>query len=751
MNNPDRLYELLPVVYRQRDAERGYPLRALLQVIAEQVDILEDDIGRLYENWFIETCDDWVVPYIGDLIGYRPVHEAGEPGDVGTLQGRERNKILIPRREVASTIGYRRRKGALALLELLANDVAGWPARAVEFYKLLGRTQNINHLNANQGGTIDLRRGSALDRLNGPFDALGHTGDVRGIGAPRTRGLYNIPGVGLYVWRLRSYPLTCTQASCIDRRRASYTFSILGNNLPLFSRPEREDDPTQIAGELSVPARIRRTDFELRGGESGRANPEFYGKEKSFEIWTGVPPKPVPIQQIVPADLTGWHYTPREAHQVAVDPELGRMVFYRQPEGDVLVSYHYGFSAEMGGGEYGRAIADPPGEFGLFRVKGKDDCVGAPAAAYETLADALTAAGESNQPNVIIEICDSRLYEEHVSIEIERNRSIQIRAAKGKRPVILIPDDRTKRDTFFLKLSSGARFSLDGVVVAGRAIQINGPGWDGKPAQIMIRHSTLVPGWMLDPECEPSCAEEPSLEINDSNSCVRIEHSICGSIFVNNNEVETDPISIYVADSIIDATHSRFSPHVNQEECRMFHAISNEECGIAHAILTVLRCTVIGDVRAHAIRLAENSIFYGLVLVARKQTGCVRFCYVPPGSRTARRYECQPDLVEKAAVEELRARARDANLPRPAQDEIDAAQQLERARVRPQFNSTRYGNATYCQLAQACADEIKRGADDESEMGAFHNLFQPQREANLRARLDEYTPAGMDGGIIFVT
>ena len=96
MTDPDRLYELLPVVYRQRDAGQGYPLRALLQVIAEQVDVVQDDIRQLYENWFIETCQDWVVPYIGDLVGYRIVHEAGEPGDVTTRSGLQRNKILIP-------------------------------------------------------------------------------------------------------------------------------------------------------------------------------------------------------------------------------------------------------------------------------------------------------------------------------------------------------------------------------------------------------------------------------------------------------------------------------------------------------------------------------------------------------------------------------------------------------------------------------------------------------------------------------
>jgi len=177
----DRLYELLPVVYRMRDAEQGKPLRAMLRVIAEQVNLVEDDIHQLYENWFIETCEDWVVPYLGDLVGYEPVHEAGEPSGVDTLQGRQRNKILIPRREVANTIRYRRRKGTLALLELLANDVAGWPARAVEFRNLLSRTQAINHQQPDQGQTVDLRKGAALDLLDSSFDTIAHSVDVRRI------------------------------------------------------------------------------------------------------------------------------------------------------------------------------------------------------------------------------------------------------------------------------------------------------------------------------------------------------------------------------------------------------------------------------------------------------------------------------------------------------------------------------------------------------------------------------------------
>jgi hypothetical protein len=71
--------------------------------------------------------------------------------------------------------------------------------------------------------------------------------------------------------------------------------------------------------------------------------------------------------------------------------------------------------------------------------------------------------------------------------------------------------------------------------------------------------------------------------------------------------------------------------------------------------------------------------------------------------------------------------------------------------LEPEFNSTRCGTPAYCQLANTCACETKRGADDESEMGVVHDLYQPQRLANLKARLDEYAPAGMDAGITYAS
>src|SRR5688572_23012536 len=110
------LFDLLPAVHRARDDEQGGPLRALLDVVAETVAVLEEDLAQLYDDQFIETCADWVVPYIGDLVAYRSLHR----GPRGAAS---------PRAEVAHTIGFRRRKGAAAMLEQLARDVTDWPAR----------------------------------------------------------------------------------------------------------------------------------------------------------------------------------------------------------------------------------------------------------------------------------------------------------------------------------------------------------------------------------------------------------------------------------------------------------------------------------------------------------------------------------------------------------------------------------------------------------------------------------------------
>ena len=67
----DRLYELLPAVYREQDAENGFPLRGLTKLVGDQLDLVEADVAQLWSDLFIETCRNWVIPYIGDLVRSR--------------------------------------------------------------------------------------------------------------------------------------------------------------------------------------------------------------------------------------------------------------------------------------------------------------------------------------------------------------------------------------------------------------------------------------------------------------------------------------------------------------------------------------------------------------------------------------------------------------------------------------------------------------------------------------------------------
>src|SRR5205085_7988169 len=110
----------------------------------EQLEVLQENIDQLYDDQFIETCAEWVVPYIGDLVGARGVRDVAASG-------------FSARAYVANTIAYRRRKGTAAMLEQLARDLSGWNGAVVEYFLRLAWTQNVNHVRRDAPVWLDLR------------------------------------------------------------------------------------------------------------------------------------------------------------------------------------------------------------------------------------------------------------------------------------------------------------------------------------------------------------------------------------------------------------------------------------------------------------------------------------------------------------------------------------------------------------------------------------------------------------------
>jgi hypothetical protein len=159
------------------------------------------------------------------------------------------------------------------------------------------------------------------------------------------------------------------------------------------------------------------------------------------------------------------------------------------------------------------------------------------------------------------------------------------------------------------------------------------------------------------------------------------------------------------------------------------------------ASVQIERSTVLGSSSMRSLE-ASNSIFTDKVDVEQRQVGCMRFCVLPYASRTPRRFRCQPDLA-------LAKRALQLSLL-----SIEDIPELEKdavlARLQPVFTKLNYGDPAYAQLSPTCAEEIRTGAENGSEMGVFCMQQQPQREANLHAALDEYLRFGLEAGIFYV-
>ena len=701
-----KLYELLPAIYRIRDAERDKPLEALLSVIADEVAVLDENLRQLEDDQFIETCAEWVVPYIGDLTGYRALHAVAP-------------KIASARAEVAHTIGFRRRKGTAAMLEQLARDVTGWHARVVEFFELLSTTQHMKHIRPRNWYAPDLRQWEPLERLNTAFETTAHTADVRCIADGD--GKYNIQNIGIFLWRLTGYPLTNSPASKLnglatDRR---FLFSPLGNNTPLFSRAETEDEVTHLAEPVNVPEPISRRvlDADLR---------TYYGNSKSFSIHSNG--DEVTIEKICVCNLSDdvggdWAHQPLP-DKVAVDPVLGRIHF-----GDAValqdprVTFHYGFAAEVGGGEYERQNSF---DTDLAKV-GIVIRVPQAAPAVATISDALNLLGSSDG---IIEIEDSDRHDLPSSIHLAANQRLELRAANGSRPLLVLTDD------FSITGDADSDFLLNGLLIPTHGLLV--PNTNNALRQLRLSHCTLVPGRDLSLAGEPQQPDAVSLTVGSASVRVDLDHCIVGSLRVTNFA------QVRISDSIVDAT----------SEIRLAYA---DESGTKPgAPLHIRNSTVIGRVHTVAMELASNMLFVSQsaasgplpepVLSEKKQSGCVRFCFLPDGARVPRRFRCQPDLAISQAIE---AATKDKpNLPTSDQKLIATA---IRAWLKPSFTDLRYGHSGYGQLRISAPLTIRTGADDESEMGAFHELHQPQRETNLRVRLEEYLRLGMEAGIFYST
>lgn len=707
----EQLYHLLPSIYRMRDKAQGEPLRALMNALESELRLVEEDINALYDNWFIETCDEWAIPYLAGHVG------AYSPDETGKL-------FPSQRRQVANTIGYRRRKGLKAILEHVLEDVTGWYVHCVEYDQLLASTQHIANPVQAKGRLASLRLTNELALLNGPFETTAHTIDVRNRehvkleDAPdRARqGKYRPGNLGVFVWRLRSYPMKVVPARAVTHvsghalAPGCFTFDPLGRDLPLFNQPQAIDMLSSPVESANLPVPISRfalakdledyreqqppqSEERLFEEEDPLYNSVYYGPDRALCVLLNG--APLPPDTIISADLSQWNLPPASTwgreNRIAIDVALGRLRFLdasslKESE-TVAVNYCYGFSTDLGGGPYTRSSPATTGE--RYRINvlqgGKVSTLQQALAMWDDYCRAWEKQHQgldtlqANRPRGTIHIVDNGRYSENeLVINLPKKSDLVIESTAGVRPLL--------ESTLRINSEHGnTHLRFNGLLIHGKVLIDGG-------LNLEIEHSTLMPYGL-------------ETSSSDSATQIAIDHSIVGPIQLRNRQG-----TLTIKDSIIDhgAGAAIIALHPEGEE---------------GAIVSLERVTVFGRVQAQELRLALNVLFTAPVVIRDQQHGLVSSCYVPAHSHT----------------------------PRRERSLSPSAEQPEDEQIVPLFTSTSYGDAAYAQLATHCSPRIRRGADNGSEMGAFNSLRQAQRQDNIARTLDEYLPFGLTAEVFYMT
>jgi hypothetical protein len=517
----EKLWALLPAVYRAEDTDafdQNGPLRELVNRIGVQAAILRRSIDRMWEDQSIESCDDWIIPYIGDLLATNLVASLDARGQ---------------RLDVAKTIYYRRRKGTVALLEELAHDITGWEVRVVEFFRRLARTRHgfdpeiglpsattapldnralqlaeglIGPLtNTCIGGWADLRKVYGALQAQSPFgvyddlrpasafDEYFHTADFR-RGRGRS-GWYNIPRLGVFVWRLYSFPLIDQEPDtllAVPVQNADpactnhYSFDPTGREAPLFAAAEgvvnRFGSKWVSPDEWQLPTPISQALLNL--DQDRQLDKNHDPAHRTTELYAVDGPDVRMNSLGVFRNNTGSLLSfSNTGGDVSINPERGTLtVNTAQPNdpANLRVWYHYGFSSTIGAGAYSRRVRGQkpvPLPSPVNSVSGGGNVPAPPATGTMTITDSLTYDSAADVGSAGAEI---------QNVTIWANSDVSRGGGHSTRPLIRLSPAGTE---WIFTGGDGARLQLEGLFLSGGDIVLK-----GKFDKVSLTCCTFDPG-----------------------------------------------------------------------------------------------------------------------------------------------------------------------------------------------------------------------------------------------------------------
>jgi hypothetical protein len=771
------LYERLPEIYRIRDAEQAPPdqLRHYLTLVEAVFEEIHKNIDALYHDLFIETCDEWVIPYIGDLLGVS--HLSGE---AWTL-----------RADVADTIALRRRKGTLASIERLTYNLTRWGVHCVELFEKMVWNQHLNHqrpdhggippyslptitrFNPIRGGTVTLRDPALLSLLNTPFDPFAHVADVK----PPARGniRYNLPNLAIFLWRIKDYRVPMSPPKFLDdvievsgpgEGEASHLVGLhvhpLGEPVRLFNTYQFDPDrqPPVVTDLDRTPNAIPMARLTQ---DSPAGRPECYVAIDTYDPVNVLsdPPKlaDVGLQlhlsatdfddehwpdddmenwRIRGGNLCDWENSIRRPvldREVVVDPVVGRILIgvgtndeALAIENDLMVTYTYGAPGPVGAHPIDRFPTPEPwsGEGVDLRPVNlwDDSALG--------LNGAFSGLHEAENP-VLIQIEDSSIHElnladiaegiedESGDLSIVLNKSLLIRSVNGQRPIIRLsqplrfrPADPAAADDLVVRLE-GLYLTSDSdsdPLIARAALN-----------RLEIINCTLDPRIQVD-EADGTRTATPSMALHEpygfEDPAEEIAFDQTPEIVIQRSI--TGPLRIdtgyrlSLVGTIIDSARGVSDPVGSEVESLALTAASEDPTDGWGPPTHVEGITVFGRMRVERIH-GRGGIWVHALEVLNHQVGCIKFSYFSGhGDQLPQSHGCVSGT--------------DARL---------------------HFTSEIFGEPAYGQLAFTSDFRIRERGPGDDAMGAFGFLKEAHKWRNLQIRFREFMPVGIRPLLIPVT
>ena len=735
----EKIWAMIPDVYRFQDGLASNPgvLRALVQILAKEAVFLRRSQDRLWEDIFIETCDEWAVPYIGGLVATRLL---------SALNPRGR------RVDVAKTIYYRRRKGTPSVLEELINDISGWDGKMVESFKKLGRSRHgldpqpgslLGLLTSTPpGGWADLRQQQGSELANGPFDEYFHTPDLRF--ARGQQGIYNIPKLAFHLYRMVAYPLKNDSTFSLgDGIR--FMFDPSGRNIPLFSKSNRPSDWSQwhsaLEWELQAPIRCRllgQAFYQITSEviaqlsitplpglsaaaakDLGRLVDLVFRDETTLRTQLAALPSHIELlgsQIIVPLLKYSLVHDCGKSRlfpdALALEnggstSDTGSIAIIQLGAPPTLITAEYCTAANLqnwtASAPDKQVAVDPQlGRFAFLNGARDPATINASyyygfpgpfgAGTYSRLDASTVAAtpplisGGGALPvipgNTITEIEDSKTYNSISAITAIT--SCTLRAADQQRPYLYLQADWTM-DT---GANTDSNLVLDGLWIGSAGNGQYRLILNGDYTTVTIRNSTLDPGGDTNIKGETLYPLPILIQGKISNLC--IENSITGPISLaagGNAEIE----NLCISDSIIQSQNSA-TPAIDLP-------LTNVQLDCS---------TVFGKVNADRLRASEV-ILTDLANITDTQDGCFRFSAAPAASRLPRPYNSFLYTVDTSYW----------------------------------FLSKKFGQPGFASLSEAAPIQVSTGGENGTEMGVFHSLMNPIKLKGLWTKIQEYMPFGL--------